>query len=452
MSGKISELTPASALSGAEMLEVVQALASRRTTVADLLALVPSLYKGLYTTLAALNLAHPVSVAGAFADVDAGAGSNVQRYIWDSNDTAWVPQSGGGSGMSNPMVAQGDIIVGAAGGAPARLALGSALQALRVNSAGTGLEYATVSGGGLTNFTEAKNTVSPNVSVPVVALSISITETNGDFALLPKGNGALVAQIPDLTTAGGAKRGQYAVDWQRQRTAATQVASGNYSAIWYGQNNTASAPYSFSSGLDCLASGIHSWSVGDGSSSTAEGAYSFGKACLANSQYGQSTGYRATTRGVAGALARSGGGFYASAAGAAQREWIPLTYQTTNATPAVATTNQHVGGAAAATNQVTLPDNSAYRFDGRIVARSNGGDVATWDVKGLAKRGGGAGTISLVGTPVVTQVFADAGATGWVVTLGVNTTIGCLTVTVTGAASTTIRWNVEMDTVEVTAG
>lgn len=49
----------------------------------------------------------------------------------------------GGGGMANPMTSVGDLIVGGAAGAPARKALGAALQVLRVNGAGTNLEYYT---------------------------------------------------------------------------------------------------------------------------------------------------------------------------------------------------------------------------------------------------------------------------------------------------------------------
>ena len=148
MGKKITDLPVASTLVGTELLEIVQSLANKKVTVADLLGLVPNLYKGLYTTLAALNSAHPTSVAGAFADVDAGVGSAVQRYIWDSNDSEWTPQTGGGGGMTNPMTTAGDIVIGSTGGTPARLGIGSALQVLRVNPAGTALEYATPAGAG----------------------------------------------------------------------------------------------------------------------------------------------------------------------------------------------------------------------------------------------------------------------------------------------------------------
>lgn len=46
-------------------------------------------YLGLYISLAALNLAVPTGNPGDYADVDAGIGTDVQRYLWDSSDSAW---------------------------------------------------------------------------------------------------------------------------------------------------------------------------------------------------------------------------------------------------------------------------------------------------------------------------------------------------------------------------
>jgi hypothetical protein len=51
-------------------------------------------FKGTYTTPAALTSAWPGAAAGDYADVDAGAGADVQRYIWDISDNKWVLQGG----------------------------------------------------------------------------------------------------------------------------------------------------------------------------------------------------------------------------------------------------------------------------------------------------------------------------------------------------------------------
>jgi hypothetical protein len=61
--------------------------------------------------------------------------------------------------------------------------------------------------------------------------------TNVNAAIIPKGTGAIVAAIPDGTATGGNARGQYAVDLQRVRSAATHIAGGNYSVILGGSGN-----------------------------------------------------------------------------------------------------------------------------------------------------------------------------------------------------------------------
>jgi microcystin-dependent protein len=47
-------------------------------------------YKGYFTTYAALVAGTSGMVAGDYADVDAGTGTDAKMYIWDTNDTKWV--------------------------------------------------------------------------------------------------------------------------------------------------------------------------------------------------------------------------------------------------------------------------------------------------------------------------------------------------------------------------
>lgn len=56
-------------------------------------------FKGLFASLAALELALPSAVAGDYADVDAGVGSDTVRYLWDVDDAQWVT-SGSGSPLT----------------------------------------------------------------------------------------------------------------------------------------------------------------------------------------------------------------------------------------------------------------------------------------------------------------------------------------------------------------
>lgn len=97
---------------------------------------------------------------------------------------------------------------------------------------------------------QARNTTAPNATIPAHQLQATGGETNIDIVLSPKGNGSLLANPPDSTIVGGNKRGIRAVDWQQERDAATQVASGGYSVIGGGLRNTAPAPGSVVVGGD----------------------------------------------------------------------------------------------------------------------------------------------------------------------------------------------------------
>jgi len=143
--------------------------------------------------------------------------------------------------------------------------------------------------GGLANFTEAYNT-----TYGVASLTPSSTDTNVGIALAVKGNGAITAQIPTGTAAGGNARGIKAVDLQTgTRSFATQVASGNYSVLLSGLRNTASGLFSTvlngsvntSSGFystvingnTCSATGNYSLASGDDSDATATHAVALGR-------------------------------------------------------------------------------------------------------------------------------------------------------------------------------
>jgi hypothetical protein len=147
---------------------------------------------------------------------------------------------------------------------------GTTGQALTTNGSGQ-LAFTTV-GGGLTGFTAAIATAAPNTPTNVSSLTSSAVSADADVAFVTKGTGATLAQVPDNTTANGNKRGIYATDFQKARTAATQVASGSYASILGGENHTASNNHTaVVGGTTNTASGINSVVVG-GSSNTAAAA------------------------------------------------------------------------------------------------------------------------------------------------------------------------------------
>lgn len=59
-----------------------------------------NLFLGIFTSLTALETAHPTAIAGNSANVDQGTGNDAVRYIWDVDDAEWV-KSGGNHSTDN---------------------------------------------------------------------------------------------------------------------------------------------------------------------------------------------------------------------------------------------------------------------------------------------------------------------------------------------------------------
>lgn len=346
-------------------------------------------------------------------------------------------------------------------------------------------------GGGLTNFTESLNTASPNSSINATRLLVTTGSADNDFVLQAKGAGSLLAQLPDSATSGGNKRGTRAVDWQMNRSAAASVASGQYSVIGGGFNNTASAQgatvaggennaatvadatvaggasnaatsnYAFvGGGFSNTASGQYSVSMGrnnvanttnatalGGENNTASGAHSvvFGMNCTSSGQFSMASGQYAITRSLIGARA------YAadrnSATGDAQGLRMVLRGTTTDATPKVLTANN---AAAGSTNMLILANSQAASVTGKVTVRDSSGNTAGWTFSCLIKRGANAASTSIVGTATVTSLGADVGASSWILGVSADTTNGGLAVTFTGAAATNCRVVCVLDDAENT--
>ncbi len=239
-------------------------------------------------------------------------------------------------------------------------------------------------GGGWTVYDEA-----PNDTVPVYALE---TGADGDatVALVPFGAGAITAQVPDGTATGGNTRGAGAVDWQRSRASATQVASGDQALIAGGTHNS--------------AEGEASWVPGG----VGARAYLYGHGAWSSAYHGTP--------------------------GDAQANRFTHLRMTADGTPTPLTAD---GGAPAGGNIGYIPDGTTALVRAHVVARSEGGDVQGWHVEALVTRDVGADTTRIVGEPKIT-----AWTTGvpWTVSVLADTSIGAFMFIVTGAAGTTIRW------------
>ena len=238
------------------------------------------------------------------------------------------------------------------------------------------------------------------------------------------------------------------------------VASGDWSFVGGGAKNTASGAGSFVGGggfnantfSGNTASGILS-TIAGGQGHTASSAGSSvlgGYSNTANGTLSTVGGGRfGTTRAITGNYVIAPCSQPISATlGVSQASFLIVATQTTDATATVLTSDT---AAASGTNQVILPNNSAYFFRGEVVSGvTGGGNTKGWTIEGVIKRGAGVGTTALVGTPTVTSMYADVGAATWTIAVTADTTNGGLTVTFTGQAATTIRTVAQIRTTEMT--
>ena len=140
-----------------------------------------------------------------------------------------------------------------------------------------------IANSGIVEINKANNALTQNTAV------IKSVGSDADIglALMPKGNGAITAQVPDGTVAGGNARGRYAVDLQMFRIANTQVASGHNSTVAGGWSNTASGAYStVAGGWGNTASGEYSFATNVENFATGTASSAFGRQAKAY-MYGQ---------------------------------------------------------------------------------------------------------------------------------------------------------------------
>lgn len=330
-------------------------------------------------------------------------------------------------------------------------------------------------GGSLANWTEAVATAAPNAAVPVASFTATNAATDVDAVVAPKGAGALLGRVPDNTTTGGNKRGSRAVDWQTERSAAAQVASGTNAVIGGGRSNTSLQNYGTVAGGDGNAAngaGTRS-AIGGGGGNTASGSYgsipgglnctvsanythAFGSTCTASADYANAGGFTCTADGVGSrvfgqfAVARGLRGADAFAAGRrsgngdAQRRTAVLFRTTADATTTALTAD---GSTPSTANQLNLPGALAFKVRGQVIGMRSNGDVSAWDVSFIAKRVGT--TTSIVGTPTITNLGSDGTATGYTLAIAADDTNDVIQINVTGTAGHTVYWVAELTSLEV---
>lgn len=272
----------------------------------------------------------------------------------------------------------------------------------------------------------------------------------------------------------------------------TSTASGNYStAIGYfsnansafssaiGLNSSGNGSQSFGSGAMALggsyASGTDSFAaavanntstygataanaiaIGFRSSASGAGSVNLGYNATCSGTYSRNFGYESTSSGnystIINGTQASDNGIWgkcvigSAIVGGGQKAFAQLRALTADLTATILASN---GAAAGATNQVILPNNSAYAFTGTVVARqqaAGGTQSAAWKIEGLIRREANAASTTLV-TSTVTVI---SNVPGWTLSLSADTTNGGLAVTATGAAATNIKWLAVVESAEIT--
>jgi len=401
--------------------------------------------------------------------------------------TGVLPVANGGTGSGS--YTNGQLLIGNTSGNTLTKATLTAGSGISITNGGGSITIAS-SGGGLTNWSESAGTYSSKDWKRFYPVS----GTNVNVVFSPLGTGSIQAHVPDGTATGGNQRGSKAVDWQINRSIASQVASGDSSTVSGGRGNRATSAYATviggalntASGSGSVCGGYYNTASGPqtgclsgqyntaaGSKSTvaggkynvANGSYSFigcgrdntadgtrsiivgGRQNRAEGTYSVVLGgYQATARTIYGAVVYASGKF--GTRGDAQKGSYVLRGLTTDATPKVLTAD---AGAASTTNQVVLPNNSAYTFKALVTSHrtdtvSGYTHRASWSVEGVAVRDANAAS-----TLVSATINTIYNTPGWTLAVATDTTNGCVKFTFTGEAAKTIRTVAVVETCEVTS-
>jgi hypothetical protein len=289
------------------------------------------------------------------------------------------------------------------------------------------------------------------------SISIYSSDTSGDgtsIAIFTLGQGDSVILVYSKQNINyGTSLGISQTGWISLNKSSPS-ATGYYSAIVGGNNNnTSNAAYTFIGGGESNTASNSYCGILGGISNTASGSNSAvvgGQSNLANSTYSSVIGgaYGTSRSIIGGFVTPASNNPITAASGRTQSAILLLGRQTTDATATVLTSN---ASGASTTNQVILPNNSAYTFQGTCIANvTAGGNTSGWKFEGVIKRGANAASTVLVAAVTPTVIAQDAGASTWVLAITADTTNGGIAVTVTGQAATTIRWVVKIETTEVT--
>jgi len=193
---------------------------------------------------------------------------------------------------------------------------------------------------------------------------------------------------------------------------------------------------SFASGYGVKAKSSCAVAFGNQTTAWAANALAMGQSTQAYAPNGLAVGKESRTF-MQCAIAQASGMF--GSAGDAQSSTMVLRRQTTNATPAEVTLDGAVPNGN--TNRIKMQWNSANLVSVHVIARRSDvvDESAAWKLEFCADKANGEATAALVGGVLKTVIGNDNSGV-WDANASVETTTGCVTITVTGQASKTINW------------
>ncbi len=266
--------------------------------------------------------------------------------------------------------------------------------------------------------------------------------SNVNAAIVPKGTGALLADIPDGTSAGGNARGSRAVDLQTDRNNAAQVASGANSIVLGGRRNTASASYSIAMGGASTASASGAVAIGGNGSTGATASGSGATAIGAASTASATESFAVQSSTASAELSTAFGGTVANHYG----EFAHTSFSFLNfyAVTVTGTAETEMFLNSVATDRATLSSGTYWQFEIVVTARVvvvGGGALAAGDCYTASYVGAitnKAGTTALLGTvDALMAAKSDASMADVVFNITADDTNDSLKVTYTAGANST---------------
>jgi hypothetical protein len=289
------------------------------------------------------------------------------------------------------------------------------------NVVNAGVVGAFIGGGGATNYFGSlyTNRVSSDFGAIVGGANNAI-QTSSVYSFIGGGRDHAVQSLAEFSTVGGGT-GNLVGPGARYST----IGGGSGNAI---QTNTT---YGTVGGGNRNQIGTNSTSatIGGGNNNT-----------ITNAAYATVPGGKDAVARHYGQVAYASGRFYNY--GDAQASLYVLRVQSYGSSAYTLALDGDAG-----TQFLTIPTGGRWTFDILVIGSRPDGPSASFQIRGAIRNDGG--TVGFIGTPTVTNLGADAGASTWTAAVTANATSASLDVVVRGSGTLWTYWVANVRTAEV---